>query len=203
MALKFPSPSFRVGTIKDSVYSLSSAIEYIEDSGKAIVQDLGSSPDGKSYYEWRIIPKNGMAPFAIYDYKLGVDPGDEDNFEEEFEFSIGGDSQDAVNSAKVFGFNVSPDQTTEAYNIGDNKEVVTKESPEINEDLIAKAEMALKGKADLGDYLESLKNDIRLNGEEGYSDYTTDQDWEEDYFNYTSMNEVFTRQMRYKAGIIK
>jgi hypothetical protein len=203
MALKFPSPSFRVGTIKDSVYSLSSAIEYIEDSGKAIVQDLGSSPDGKSYYEWRIIPKNGMAPFAIYDYKLGVDPGDEDNFEEEFEFSIGGDSQDAVNSAKVFGFNVAPDQTTEAYNIGDNKEVITKESPEINEDLIAKAEMALKGKADLGDYLESLKNDIRLNGEEGYSDYTTNQDWEEDYFNYTSMNEVFTRQMKYKAGIIK
>jgi hypothetical protein len=95
------------------------------------------------------------------------------------------------------------EEMNEAYNIGDNKEVVTKESSEINEDLIAKAEMALKGKADLGDYLESLKNDIRLNGEEGYSDYTTDEDWEEDYFNYTSMNEVFTRQMKYKAGIIK
>jgi len=59
-----------------------------------------------------------------------------------------------------------PDQTMEAYHVGDNKEVVTKESSEINEDLIAKAEMALKGKADLDDYLESLKNDIRLNGEE-------------------------------------
>jgi hypothetical protein len=96
-----------------------------------------------------------------------------------------------------------PDQTMEAYHVGDNKEVVTKESSEINEDLIAKAEMALKGKANLGDYLESLKNDIRLNGEEGYSDYTTDEDWEEDYSNYTSVNEAFTRQMKYKAGIIK
>ena len=96
-----------------------------------------------------------------------------------------------------------PDQTMEAYHVGDNKEVVTKESSEINEDLIAKAEMALKGKANLGDYLESLKNDIRLNGEEGYSDYTTDEDWEEDYSNYTSVNEAFARQMKYKAGIIK
>jgi hypothetical protein len=95
------------------------------------------------------------------------------------------------------------EEMDEAYHVGGDKEVITKESPEINEDLIAKAERALKDKADLGDYLKSLKNDIRLNGEEGYSDYTTDEDWEEDYFNYTSMNEVFTRQMKYKAGIIK
>jgi len=91
----------------------------------------------------------------------------------------------------------------EAYHIGGNKEIITKEPSEINEDLIAKAEMALKGKADLDDYLESLKNDIRLNGEERYSEYTTDEDWEEDYSNYTSVNESFTRQMKYKAGIIK
>ena len=95
------------------------------------------------------------------------------------------------------------EETNEAYHVGDNKEVVTKESSEINEDLIAKAEMALKGKANLDDYLESLKNDIRLNGEKGYADYTTDEDWEEDYFNYTSVNEAFARQMKYKAGIIK
>ena len=95
------------------------------------------------------------------------------------------------------------EEMDEAYHVGDNKEVITKESSEINEDLIAKAEMALKGKADLDAYLESLKNDIRLNGEEGYADYTTDEDWEEDYSNYTSVNEAFARQMKYKAGIIK
>lgn len=95
------------------------------------------------------------------------------------------------------------EEVDEAYHVDDNKEVVTKESSEINEDLIAKAEMALKGKANLNDYLESLKNDIRLNGEKGYADYTTDEDWEEDYSNYTSVNEAFTRQMKYRAGIIK
>ena len=109
MALKFPSRSFRVGTIKDSIYSISSMAEYIQDSGKAIVQDLGPSPDGKSYYEWRIFPKNGMPPFAIYDYKLGLNPGDEDNFEEEFEFSVGGTSEEALESAKKLGFNVVSD----------------------------------------------------------------------------------------------
>ncbi len=29
------------------------------------------------------------------------------------------------------------------------------------------------------------------------------EDWEEDYSNFTSINESFIRQMKYKAGIIK
>ena len=48
MALKFPNQSHRVGTIKDSVYSISSIAEYIKDSGKATVQSFGPSSDGKS-----------------------------------------------------------------------------------------------------------------------------------------------------------
>jgi hypothetical protein len=203
MDLKFPTPSFRVGTIRDSIYSIVSTIEYLEQDGKIRYKELGPSSDGKVNNEFRIFPTNEMAPFSIYDYKLGLDPSDVDNYEENFEFSIGGASKDAEESARKLGFEVVSESMEEAYHVGDNKEAITKESSEINEDLIAKAEMALKGKADLDDYLESLKNDIRLNGEEGYSDYTTDQDWEEDYFNYTSMNEVFTRQMKYKAGIIK
>ena len=99
-----------------------------------------------------------------------------------------------------------PDQTIEAYHVGNDKEVVTKESSEINEDLIAKAEKILKGKANLDDYLKSLQNDIRLNGEEGYADYTV-EDFVEDYNNYIQdkmdIDESFIRQMKYKAGIIK
>lgn len=125
---------------------------------------------------WDVVKNNGIR--SMIDALEGILYGDFDNTYDEEEMN-------------------------EAYHVGDDKEVITKESSEINEDIIAKAEMALKGKADLGDYLESLKNDIRLNGEEGYADYTTDEDWEEDYFNYTSVNEVFTRQMKYKAGIIK
>jgi hypothetical protein len=100
-----------------------------------------------------------------------------------------------------------PDQTIEAYHVGNDKEVVTKESSEINEDLITKAKKILKGEANLDDYLKSLENDIRLNGEEGYADYTTDEDWKEDYNNYIQdkmdIDESFIRQMKYKAGIIK
>jgi hypothetical protein len=109
MALKFPINTFRVGTIEDSIYGITNTIESIQNSDEAIVQDLGSSPDGKSYYEWRIFPKNEMPPFAIYDYKLGLDPGDEDNFEEEFGFSVGGTSKAALESAKKLGFNVVSD----------------------------------------------------------------------------------------------
>jgi hypothetical protein len=207
MDLKFPHPSFRVGTIKDSIYSIMSTIEYLEQDGRIRYKELGPSPDGKVTNEFHIFPTNGMAPFAIYDYKLGVDPSDEDNYEEEFEFSIGGASKDAEESARKLGFEVVSESMEEAYHVGDDKEVVTKESSEINEDLIAKAEKILKGKANLDDYLKSLENDIRLNGEEGYADYTTDEDWKEDYDNYimdkTDLDEIFVRQMKYRAGIIK
>ena len=207
MDLKFPPRSFRVGTIKDSIYSIMSTIEYLEQDGRIQYKELGPSPDGKVTNEFHIFPTNGMAPFAIYDYKFGFDPSDEDNYEEEFEFSIGGASKDAEESARKLGFEVVSKSMEEAYHVGDDKEVVTKESSEMNEDLIAKAEKILKGKANLDDYLKSLENDIRLNGEEGYADYTTDEDWKEDYDNYimdkTDLDEIFIRQMKYRAGIIK
>lgn len=79
----------------------------------------------------------------------------------------------------------------------------TYDEAEMNEDLISKAKTALKDKPDLDAYLTALKNDIERNGKKGYSDYTTDDDWEEDYFNYTSVDESFIHQMKYKAGIIK
>jgi hypothetical protein len=79
----------------------------------------------------------------------------------------------------------------------------TYDEEEMNEDLISKAKTALKDKPNLDAYLTALKNDIERNGKEGYSDYTTDDDWEEDYFNYTAIDEAFAHQMKYKAGIIK
>ena len=74
MDLKFPTPSFRVGTIRDSIYSIVSTIEYLEQDGRIQYKELGSSPDGKVTNEFHIFPTNGMAPFAIYDYKFGFDP---------------------------------------------------------------------------------------------------------------------------------
>ena len=94
-----------------------------------------------------------------------------------------------------------PDQTMEAYHIGSNKEVIIKE-----EGAVDKAKKALKGKMNLDVYIKSLENDIRLNGEKSYEDYSLD-DFVEDYDNYiqdkTELDEAFVRQMKYKAGIIK
>ena len=94
-----------------------------------------------------------------------------------------------------------PDQTMEAYHVGSNKEVIIKE-----EDTISKAKKALKGKMNLDVYIKSLENDIRLNGEESYEDYSL-EDFVEDYDNYiqdkVELDEAFIRQMKYKAGIIK
>jgi hypothetical protein len=94
-----------------------------------------------------------------------------------------------------------PDQTMEAYHVGSNKEVIIKE-----EDTISKAKKALKGKMNLDVYIKSLENDIRLNGEESYEDYSL-EDFVEDYDNYiqdkVELDEAFVRQMKYKAGIIK
>ena len=206
MALKFPSRSFRVGTIKDSIYSISSMAEYIQDSGKAIVQDLGPSPDGKSYYEWRIIPKNGMEPFAIYDYKFGVDPGDEDNFEEEFEFSIGGASKAAADSAKAFGFNVvSEGEINEVDNMGEVKDI--KGHVMMLLDKLG-SKLGAGEKDNFTTYQASVMRDIQAGGTRlGQYEEFDIEDMTEDYKNYIAdkmdLDEMFVRQMQYKAGIIK
>ena len=208
MALKFPSRSFRVGTVKDSVYSISSTVEYIQDSGKAIVQDLGPSPDGKSYYEWRIIPKNGMEPFAIYDYKFGVDPGDQDNYEEDFEFSIGGASKEAADSAEAFGFNVvSEGNINEADEDDEPKDIKGHVMM-----LLDKLESTLKqGEEEYFiEYQKSVMRDIKAGGTRlgQYEEFDIDQmkvDFDDYIMNKMDIDidESFIRQMKYKAGIIK
>ena len=212
MDLKFPTPSFRVGTIRDSIYSIVSTIEYLEQDGRIQYKELGSSPDGKVTNEFHIFPTNGMAPFAIYDYKFGFDPSDEDNYEEEYEFSIGGASKDAEESARKLGFEVVSKSMEEAYHVGDDKEVVTKENKVDSQETFARVlSQALftlndQPKDAIEAYKKSLDNDIRLNGIEKYINYNV-EDFQEDFENYLmdkmDMNETYIRQMKYKAGIIK
>ena len=101
-----------------------------------------------------------------------------------------------------------PDQTNSHFVDNDEadedarmNEVIIKE-----EGAVDKAKKALKGKMNLDVYIKSLENDIRLNGEESYEDYSL-EDFVEDYDNYTQnkaeLDELFVRQMKYKAGIIK
>jgi len=50
-------------------------------------------------------------------------------------------------------------------------------------DVIGVASSILRDMPNLDVYIDSLKNDVRLNGAEDYYGYTSD-DWEEDYNNY-------------------
>ena len=52
-----------------------------------------------------------------------------------------------------------------------------------NKDIVGVASSILRDMPNLDLYIDSLKNDIRLNGAEDYYDYDSD-DWEEDYNNY-------------------
>jgi hypothetical protein len=106
MALKFPKPSSRVGTIKDSIYGIQNTIDSLEQEGKIKYKSLGASGDNKVTNEYQIFPTDGTAPFTIYDYKFGFDPSDQDHYEEEYEFSIGGIGQESEDSAKELGFAV-------------------------------------------------------------------------------------------------
>lgn len=52
-----------------------------------------------------------------------------------------------------------------------------------DKDVVSVASSILRDMPNLDVYIDSLKNDIRLNGPEDYQGYTSD-DWEEDYTNY-------------------
>ena len=74
----------------------------LENSSKVIVREKGSSADGKVYREFEVVDRDSAVPggnkqergFTVYDYKFGFDPGDIDNYEEEYDFSIGGNDID-------------------------------------------------------------------------------------------------------------
>jgi len=105
------------------------------------------------------------------------------------------------------------EEMEEAYHVGDDKEVVTKEStPELKRGVLnivlnqAISQLKDQPKDAIEAYKKSLDNDIRLNGIEKYINYNV-EDFQEDFQNYISdkmeMNETHIRQMKYKAGIIK
>jgi hypothetical protein len=104
------------------------------------------------------------------------------------------------------------EETNEAYHIGDDKEVVTKEgkvdSTKSFHDVLNQALLKLNDQPEdtIEAYKKSVANDVRLNGIEQYADYTED-DFIEDFHNYLSdkmeMEESFIHQMKYRAGIIK
>ena len=105
----------RGGTINDSFYNIANTAEEIEgknegkDTYPIEVKRLGPSLDGKTNEEISIRYGEGHRDyFHIYDYKFGEDPTNEDNFMDDYPFSIGvpTGNKDALRYAMKLGFNV-------------------------------------------------------------------------------------------------
>ena len=109
--------SSRGGTVTDSFYSIANIADEIDgqnigkDTYPIYVQRLGASEDGKTTEEISVRYGDGHRDyFTIYDYKFGLDPTDEDNYDNEYPFSLGvpQGNTDALEWAKKLGFNAEP-----------------------------------------------------------------------------------------------
>ena len=105
---------------------------------------------------------------------------------------------------------IDPDGTAECTKCGlrnsDPSKTGEKVVKEGDGDVVAKAKAALKNMENLGEYIESLTNDIKTDGEGRYNGYKK-EDWIEDYenngFASYSMKEHIKTKWQYRAGIIK
>ena len=89
----------RIGTLRISYKDLVDKMDELEKSGKVIVREIpGPSGDRKTNREFEVVDRDSAVPggrkqergFTVYDYKFGFDPGSIDNYEEEYDFSVGG-----------------------------------------------------------------------------------------------------------------
>jgi len=105
----------RIGTLNISFKELSDKMEDINMGGDYIVRRSGTSGDGKVNREFEVVAREDAIGggnkqekgFTVYDYKFGFDPGDEDNYMEEYDFSVGGSNlelaMELFDGVKPFG----------------------------------------------------------------------------------------------------
>ena len=118
----------RIGTLKISYKDLVDKMDDLEQSGNVVVRERGSSADGKVNREFEVVGLSDAVPggnkqevgFTVYDYKFGFDPGDEEHFDQEYNFSVGGTNlalaQDLGLDVKPYNFeeNINEDEFDEA-----------------------------------------------------------------------------------------
>ena len=119
----------RIGTLRISYKDLVDKMDELEKSGKVIVREIpGPSGDRKTNREFEVVDRDSAVPggrkqergFTVYDYKFGFDPGSEDKFIEEYDFSVGGNdlqlAMDLIDGVKPYRFeeNIKEDEFDEA-----------------------------------------------------------------------------------------
>ena len=106
----------RIGTLKISFKDLQDKMDELENSNKVIVRTLsGPSGDGKVNREFEVVDRDSAVAggnkqergFTVYDYKFGFDPAGEDHFDQEYDFSVGGNdlnlAMELIDGVEEFG----------------------------------------------------------------------------------------------------
>ena len=116
----------RIGTLKISYRDLVDKMDELERSGKVIVREMpGPSGDGKVNREFEVVDRDSAVPggnkqekgFTVYDYKFGFDPGSIKHYEEEYDFSVGGNdlqlAMDLIDGVEPFGIREKKEEMKE------------------------------------------------------------------------------------------
>ena len=142
----------RIGTLKISFKDLQDKMDDLENSGKVIVRTLpGPSGDGKVNREFEVVDRDSAVPggnkqergFTVYDYKFGFDPGDEDNFMNEYPFSVGGNdlklAMELIDGVEEYKFEESMNEENVIKDLAQADEVIKMikmMNPDVRADLL-------------------------------------------------------------------
>ena len=154
----------RIGTLKISFKDLQDKMDDLENSGKVIVRTLpGPSGDGKVNREFEVVDRDSAVPggnkqergFTVYDYKFGFDPGDEDNFMNEYPFSVGGNdlklAMELIDGVEEYKFEESMNEENVIKDLAQADEVIKMikmMNPDVREDLLIRIARMGQGRMD-------------------------------------------------------
>ena len=140
----------RIGTLNISFRDLLDKMDDLEKSGKVIVRTLsGPSGDGKVNREFEVVDRDSAVPggnkqergFTVYDYKFGFDPGSEEHFMEEYDFSVGGNdlklAMELIDGVKPFGIGLNEENVIKDLAQADEViKMIKMMNPDVREDLL-------------------------------------------------------------------
>ena len=162
----------RIGTLKISYRDLVDKMDQLEQSGKAVVREIpGPSGDGKSNREFEVVTNTSAVPggrkqergFTVYDYKFGFDPGSMDHFEEEYDFSVGGNDLDfameLIDGVKPLGLN-EENVIKDLAQADDVIKMIKMMNPDVRADLLMRIARMGQKKINEGDLVYLNDGDI-------------------------------------------
>ena len=140
----------RIGTLKISYKDLQDKMDELERSGKVIVREIpGPSGDLKVNREFEVVDRDSAVAggnkqergFTVYDYKFGFDPGSQEHFDEEYDFSVGGNdlklAMELIDGVKPYGININEENVIKDLAQADEViKIIKMMNPDVREDLL-------------------------------------------------------------------